>query len=522
MVRSVDGVQFFLELWVGTPAQQLSHMIFDTGSPSLLLFSRDYCLANQPPPRPDQPPDERRTCYSVEASSSAMPPGGTPTDKNYQAVLDQDFVRSGQGRQLTDQIAFQVWVAGLDSFSSPSTPNQTLPTQAPTQAPSQGTTDNKGDGLPTDLSAASSLWKTDANILVASDMYVVSGGHTREGSARDIFHFADGIIGSGYNWHDSSSSPWLLLTQRVAETPLHLFMGLDYQRDAKQTSKLYLGGIPEHVRLSLQWSHAPGSAGIVSAQADSGVSLLGGSSSLSQPSGGLPAIIDTAASCLTLPMELFDAVVSWLPIWCAWSIQAEIYSVEECAVLLESTKFYYDQMQPEIFPTLSFQLSPQGEVLYLPLHYLLLPVSTPAVNPNIKQTPGKPLCLVRGRSLQSDARVYFGAMALSPFFVSLAMPTHQVGLANKAAFSPSFSQCKPKLTCMGMQVHNPDYNVCVDPPCLTFYFYSFSSVDKMCVLRPSFHVTAVFFIVLLIVVEMSMNEVYLRLQHKVISTIDVS
>lgn len=77
------------------------------------------------------------------------------------------------------------------------------------------------------------------------------------------------------------------------------------------------------------------------------------------------ALVDTASSCLRLPAEFFDMVMSWIPAECTdESVSSSSIPQRTC---------YLPAGAPLVLPELVFSLGPNADVIHLPLIDLLLP-----------------------------------------------------------------------------------------------------------------------------------------------------
>ncbi len=264
---------------------------------------------------------------------------------------------------------------------------------------------------------------------------------------------------------------------------------------------LYVGGVPESYRSSLQWG-APQSSPpfqyhafpLYSMQV-CGVSLLPSSSVSS--SFPLAGVVDTGSSCLTLPAELFDSLLSWIP--------------AECDLL---SNCYLPLHVRSILPDLSFTVASTGTALILPLADLLLR-STAA------QGGRQPYCLFRGPSVAAanGSLIVFGSRALQNVVTAFNMNSKQVGVAGKQQRSPLTVQCKAAVKCMGLQTRDITVNTCVDPSCSDYYFYVLDPVTHTCSLSSQFHVTAIVLIVSFIVTELLLFEIRFYISRRVVKTV---
>jgi len=163
---------------------------------------------------------------------------------------------------------------------------------------------------------------------------------------------------------------------------------------------------------------------------------------------------------------------------------------------------------PATLPTLSFLLDPAGGMLYIPLEDLLLP---PLPSQALRR-----LCMER---MLEDGPFFisFGTRSLRNLFSVFAMSTLQVGMANKAITSPLNVRCAERLQCQGMQTRDEPLNVCVDPPCSSYYFFEFDDTAKTCVLSAGFHTTCIVIISVFLFMEVFLQEVHSKLSTQVLA-----
>ncbi len=267
----------------------------------------------------------------------------------------------------------------------------------------------------------------------------------------------------------------------------------------------------------------------------------------------LPALIDTASSCLSLPARVFDAVESWLPVECLAGPVATmglgrssrlcryLYATQQQATALATPLPTLELTVTQ--PTAAATGTDNGgsssgsggggdgggssdgtntstnEKIFLPLSSLLMPlsatgiISTRASLESRRQAlprragllygdwaPSTPvLCLVR--SEEPHARI--GAMPLAAMYaqVELRGGVTRVGLANKAAFARENTQCRPREVCQGMEWTPTGMNKCFTPNCYSFLFVELTDDGKSCKVDEFFYVVLSFIVILFVVVE---------------------
>jgi len=297
------------------------------------------------------------------------------------------------------------------------------------------------------------------------------------------------------------------------------------------SSSLYIGGIPEDYRSTLQWSiPLSNTSGGLDPRVDGdfhqltvfdlticNYNLFQSAPSLGIPFnnyGGVNAIVDTGASCLTLPAEYFDQVVSWLPVTCNSLQNDGLPMTPATCRSLGIFKYYFADNVVQNLPTLSFRLSPGGDWLYLDIATLIYAA---------KGEYSHGLCIRRGYSAAYGGGVIsFGSLTLRSFIAVMNMETFQVAFANKITNKVSMIQCIEPVQCKGMQTHYSPLNICEDPPCSSYYFFTFNDQSETCELSTSFHVVAIFMIIVFILAEIGLNEIHKWLSKKTIQTIELS
>ena len=274
----------------------------------------------------------------------------------------------------------------------------------------------------------------------------------------------------------------------------------------------------------------------------------------------ISAIVDTGSSCLGLPLELFDAVVSWLPVTCSDSADGTQTGASTAAALpaLFGGNVYEPVTESgvgalpagstanpasagninpavrycwlaadllvDVLPTLSFRLSAsdpsladsdpsQQPRLVLPLADLLL--GTPRATFAAQSVPQR-LCLYRSPSLFSEAvAVSLGGRALQALHAVFSMESHQVAFAQQPGVAASNATCVRPVHCVGQQSHDATYNLCVDPQCSSFYLFSLNTDSHQCELTAAFHVLAALAIALFVAVELGLNEWMIAISKRV-------
>lgn len=188
-----------------------------------------------------------------------------------------------------------------------------------------------------------------------------------------------------------------------------------------------------------------------------------------------PTIIDTGATCLTLPGELFDSLMVWIPSECTGEI-----SLRKCSLP--------KGMDPTRLPILTFSLSHHGNPVRIPLRHLVL------------NETGSPYCIVRGRNITSPRHdpynmVIFGTLVMKSFETIFDMETQRIGFRdfNVVNESPPMDEqvedeykkynakyCAIPDTCVGEQLFSFRFNKCQSPPCNLYYFREINLDTQTC------------------------------------------
>lgn len=189
------------------------------------------------------------------------------------------------------------------------------------------------------------------------------------------------------------------------------------------------------------------------------------------------ALVDTGSSCLGLPAEFFDMVISWLPMTC------NLGRVDG----LPHVCYLSGDVKQRVLPTLSFKLAAGGSDLFINLSDLLFNQGAAGVDPANYR-----FCLYRSSSLTQGANqgnsIAFGGRVIKQFFAAFDMSAEgKVGFANKLPLVESRVQCAARVMCDGMEVHYDQLNICLPPPCSDYYFFELDESSKQCKLVSKRH-----------------------------------
>ena len=295
--------------------------------------------------------------------------------------------------------------------------------------------------------------------------------------------FSQGLLGMAYSgnyaltqsddYNDSTVAYNSFFRKALSETGSQRF-GLDLRDDDDSVeSSLEMGGY-DNVNHNLQWYQQP-TADPANHEVLADDLSLCGVSLYSNWSTTWPVLFDTSASCVTLPVEVYDVFNTWL----------------DPSALDTDEKIDHA-------PPLSFTLSGLSDPLYIRLSDLLVDdgvigthETAPPPLPN-----GKRFCVVRSLEAvqQQSARQYtwpriiFGNMALRSLYFAADFDTQSVGLAFKGNV-PTETQvaaaggCAVKATCMGAETYDKYTNTCVAPPCKDYFFVDRDPDTMECVWR---------------------------------------
>lgn len=302
--------------------------------------------------------------------------------------------------------------------------------------------------------------------------------------------------------------------------------------DADSDSELHIDGMSDQYRDSLQWSaatavlegdsayyphsleiHAMQVCGIdlINAAAGTASSASSSTTASATTTAALPkpvfsAIVDTASTCLSLPREVFDILKGWLPMDCEAVRGALPTSTPEHCFLPPSVT--------PVLPTIDLKISADGDWLHLPVAALLRDENSGTAT----KAGSRRVCVTRDYSyatqeVEGKPNIIFGNMALKAFYASFAMNPQRVGLANKVTATPSTVQCLQTIDCHGMQTLYEPLNVCVQPACHNYFFFTLNAAGDECELTQMFHILAFSFLSLFVIVEITLLEVQKRLSH---------
>jgi len=238
------------------------------------------------------------------------------------------------------------------------------------------------------------------------------------------------------------------------------------------------------------------------------------------------AMVDTGAACLSLPQELFDMVVSWTPALNCGPELVPRFDFTDCAnsACTESKNlticYLREGMKEEDLPVLSFRMSEDGPLLFLPLASLMIN-DRPSGKPRVCLNPADSIAMYRTEQIKDllyFPKISFGTLALRNLFTSFDMRAMSVGMKNKMTFdSTTYAEigvCSKPVTCRGAQTFYAPMNTCVDPDCEQFYFHELDQDTKTCRLNNSFLISCIVVLLSFTMAEVALSEIYETLSRK--------
>ncbi|CXI07068.1 conserved Plasmodium protein, unknown function [Plasmodium berghei] len=226
-------------------------------------------------------------------------------------------------------------------------------------------------------------------------------------------------------------------------------------------------------------------------------------------------VIDLSSKCLVLPKMFWLSLMQYLPV---------NKNDERCIPTNKEIEFNEDTI-PRMcsiddkyrpLPVLKFSFSDNDIVsnnninnsdhehgekkkIHIPLDNLIIKENGP--NNNY-------LCIIpdvrEGTSNGNSGRttkplIKLGTYVLNNFYVVVDQENYRVGFSNKKSFYYSNDKCTQKVECIGDQIYEPALNICIDPDCSIWYFYTLNPETKTCESVSSrFYIFIIILIILLI------------------------
>ncbi|KNB45454.1 hypothetical protein JH06_1155 [Blastocystis sp. subtype 4] len=184
-----------------------------------------------------------------------------------------------------------------------------------------------------------------------------------------------------------------------------------------------------------------------------------------------PATISTTSRCLTVPMQIFNNLIGWLPIECP---------IGEGSGHSQLCWLNGSWDQSEGYPTFEFHLSTITDTLFISLGDLI-----------ITDKDRQYLCIMNGTDVNhrithplKTQGFVFGTMALKAFYVAVNVTAGRVGLVQVNETSKQRGNCKLNQRCMKGQTFNRASNECMEPNCDAYYFMTLNEEKHECRTHP--------------------------------------
>ena len=185
-----------------------------------------------------------------------------------------------------------------------------------------------------------------------------------------------------------------------------------------------------------------------------------------------PALVDTGQTCVQLPGEMYDSLVSWLnPANRTFASVADLPALTLMTEQYLENAMWNDNVEGSVGS--GSMSSNYSDYLYIPLSTLLLPVSyfdqgeSSAINITVASVE-QSLCLLRKANIedfdsktmaQPAPRIVLGSMALRSLYFAADYSVRSVGFANKlnstqqeAYFLNDVNKCDAVPECVGQQI----------------------------------------------------------------------
>jgi len=247
------------------------------------------------------------------------------------------------------------------------------------------------------------------------------------------------------------------------------------------------------------------------------------------------AMVDTGAACLTLPQELFDSLVAWVPALNCTREHVEGFDYTDCVDQTCQSGFkklticyLKDGALAADLPVLTLAMQDGGERLFLPLAGLLVN-DRPSGRPRVCVNPTDSIASYQTdqlRYLLMFPKISLGTLALRNLVAAFDLDAMAVGLRNKATYSwpagGGQKGCAAPAACVGAQVYVPASNSCRDPPCELLYFHEIDPATHTCRVQAAFVACGVLLLLCLAAAELALSEIYERLSRKLVANYALS
>ncbi|CEP00691.1 unnamed protein product (mitochondrion) [Plasmodiophora brassicae] len=447
LTRSEDGLHFLMALELGTPNQTLN-VIVDTGSSEFSVFEEATLCGTSTP------------CFNPAASSSITALPGL--DGGLALLVDGETVSSSGSTVASD-------VASMIPGGHP-------------------------------VRVTFSL----INRLVISDPI--------PGAPLQALHRAQGLLGLAYESIATLSCPGRANASCTPFERLAGFTGMSYRPLVSidlggPAPQLLIGDVPGARAPPVQWSdRIPYSRPFFHHFTIHSLSVCG-VSMFANYTQHWDAIVDTGASCLSLPGEFFDTVMAWIPSSC----DAPVHVNGQYGSMMYQTCYVNETVVN--LPSLSFTVTNGGDPIYLPIQNLLLPSSGGR----------RRICMFRDIDAFSSTAVQlrpisFGALAMTALFASFDMSSAQrVGLANQPGINGTGANdnCKAPAPCIGQQTYWAPLNACQDPDCSNYLVMGLDPATRQCTFDQAAAITVYAIVTALFVAEVGLQAFYRQQCHRV-------
>ncbi|GAW79885.1 hypothetical protein, conserved [Plasmodium gonderi] len=132
------------------------------------------------------------------------------------------------------------------------------------------------------------------------------------------------------------------------------------------------------------------------------------------------------------------------------------------------------------------------------------------------------LCVVpdahEGVSSENSGRttkplIKFGTYVMNNFYIVADQENYRVGFVNKKSYHYTNDGCTQRAECVGNQFYEPALNICVDPDCSIWYFYTLNPETKKCESISSRFYIFLIIIILLLLLDLQSYYFYRKSVH---------
>jgi hypothetical protein len=408
----------------------------------------------------------------------------TSSVTSYRAVVDLSTTYSVF--VVTDQ-AFQVYSESGDYVGVHSCPSLSIDTTSAEFSRSDNDDSRRCVTVQGNISMSSI--KTTYPVILAEQVSTENAGlHTWADNSQGLLGLA--YVGGYSPTPDATEDAYgSFFRQTLAQTGSQVF-GLDFNADG-ENSAMTLGGY--NPAYDVVWQRQPVSnpsshEAMVDDMTMCGVKLY------SNWTSSWPVLFDSSASCLALPVEVYEVFETWLD---------------------TSSLVNYDDDGTLVAPTLTFNLAGNASKLHIRLSDLLVDegvIDQETAPPALPD--GRRLCVVNsGSHVQyNDARNYgwptivMGSLAMQSLYFAADFDTQRLGLASKGNF-PSDTDilasggCAAAAVCIGQEKWDRTTNTCMAPPCKDYFFVDRDEDTMQCVWRSGAMGVGIFAVIVVLLAE---------------------